>query len=203
MKRILFSLLALGAFSALSAAPVSYLVTVDSSSIAPATAGFIEFQFNQANAMTSLAAMAYVDNFTSVGFTFDNGANAAMGGVTGSLQAPPLVFDNTGGGSNLFDQAVTEFGTVFSFILTLDGPALNSVADDGSEFFVYLLASDYSVLIGPTNGAGIASVAINGDSSLTEYALGGFSTITAVPEPATLWTVGLGGLVLLVRRFRR
>ncbi|NDJ11746.1 MAG: PEP-CTERM sorting domain-containing protein [Acidobacteriia bacterium] len=203
MKRIVFSLLVLGAFASLSAAPLSYLVTVDSSSIAPGTPGFIEFQFNQANAGTSLAAMAYVDNFVSTGFTFDNGSNAFLGGVTGSLSSPPLIFDNTGGGSNYFDQGVSEFGSAFSFVVTFDGAALDTVANDGSEFFVYLYSTQFEFLAGPGRGGAVASIALNGDTTVSTGPVEGFSTISAVPEPATFVLFGFAGVLMVARRIRR
>ena len=53
---------------------------MDSSSIAPSTPGFLEFQFNQANAATSGAALAWCLDFTSAGFTFDDSQDASLGG---------------------------------------------------------------------------------------------------------------------------
>ncbi len=203
MKRILFSLLALGSVVALSAAPVSYIVTVDTSSIAASTPGFIEFQFNRADALTSLAALAYVDNFTSTGFTFDSTSDAILGGVTGSPSSPPLVFDNTVGGANIFDRGVSSFGGGFRFVLTLDGAALSTAANDGSEFFVFVLASDYNPLLGSGSTGAVASVAINGDMTITTNPVDALSTIGPVPEPSTLILCGLAGIGLISRRFRR
>ena len=199
MKRILPILLGFISFAAiLAAGPISYTVTVDSSSIGSSPAGFIEFQFNQANANTSLAATATVSDFTSAGFTFNNTTNSSLGGVTGSLSAPPLVFDNTVGGTNLHDQGVSTFGSSFSFTLTLDGAALGTPATDGSQFFVYLLGTDYSNLIGPAGG--VAGVTINGDTTLTTNAVEGISSVSETPEPSTVAMFGLGIAMLAIRR---
>ena len=204
MKRFLISLLALGSIASLGATTLSYTVTVDSSSIGTSTPGFIEFQFNQANASTSPAATASVSDFTSTGFTFDDTTNASLGGVSGSLSTLPLAFDNTVGGTNLYDQGVSRFGATFSFILTLSGAALDNTATDGSEFFVYLLgvSPDYSPLVG-TDGTA-ATVTINGDTTITLGAVTDLSTITvaaATPEPSSVLLFGLGVGMLVAVRF--
>ncbi len=210
MKTILLPLLALGSMATLTAAPVSYLVTVDTSSIGTSTLGYIEFQFNQANASTSLAATANVTDFNSSGFTFDDSLDAVLGGVTGSLSAPPLAFDNTVGGTNLFDEGVTTFGTGFSFVVTLDGAALGTTSTDGSQFFVFLLARNYSSLAGATD-TGVGGVTINGDTTITPNPVTGLSTVTtytapvggAAPEPSAFVLFGMGGAMLGMWRRRR
>ena len=206
MKRILLSLLALGSIASLTAAPISYTVTLDSSAISGSTAGYIEFQFNQANASTSQAATASVSNFTSTGFMFDDLSNYSLGAVSGSLSAPPLAFDNTGGGTNLFDQGVSHFGSGFSFTLTLDGDALSNTVNDGSEFFVYLLDSGFNNLAGP-DGTVVASVVINGNTTVSLNPVNGFSTITPAssdaPEPSAISLFGIGGAMVLSLRFLR
>ena len=219
MKRFLIiSLVALGSVASLCAGTVSYQVVVDSSSIAPSTPGFLEFQFNQANAATSGAALAYVSDFTSAGFTFDDSSDASLGGATGSLSAPPLVFDNTVGGTNLYDEGVSSFGSSFSFVLTLDGDALSTPETDGSQFFVYLLGTDYSTLLG-TDAGGVGGVTINGDTTTTPNAVDGISVVSlytpissnpssnpssspssATPEPSTIMLLALSGAMLICLR---
>ncbi len=205
MKRILIPLLALASMTTLAAAPVSYRVSVDTSSIGTSTPGYIEFQFNQANASTSLPATANVTDFNSNGFTFDDALDAVLGGATGSLSAPPLVFDNTVGGTNLFDEGVTTFGTGFSFVVTLEGAALGTSATDGSQFFVFLLARDYSSLAGGTDGVG--GLTLNGDTTITTNAMAGLSTVTTytapsseTPETSALVLFGIGAAALVARR---
>lgn len=206
MKRILPLLFGLVCFTAhLNAAAISYHISVDTSSIPNSTAGFIEFQFNQANASTSLAATATVSGFTSTGFTFDSLSDATLGGVTGSLSSLPIVFDNTIGGSNLYDGGVSNFGSNFSFILTLDGAALDTTATDGSQFFVYLLGTDYGILAGPP--AGVAGLTINGDTTITTNAVTNLSTVEAytapsVPEPSAFLLLGTGLVALVSLRSR-
>ena len=206
MKRLLLPFLVLGSIATLAAAPVSYTVSVDSSSISHSTAGYIEIQFNQANANTSLAATASVFNFSATGFTFDHSLDGSLGGVTGSFWAPPVQFDNTVGGSNYYDAGVTAFGTGFSFVVTLDGAALGTSSTDGSEFFVYLLGTDFSNLLGP-DGTIAAAVTINGDTTITTNPVSGRSTINSytaseTPEPSTVLLFGIGGAMVAIRRRR-
>lgn len=201
MKRVLLLSLLFGSLAALNAASITYHVTVDSSGIPAATAGFVEFQFNQANALTSLSATASITNFSSNGFTFDNVATNFQGGVTGSLAAPPLVFDNTGGGANVFDQGVAVFGSGFVFDVTFSGAALTSPSTDGSEFFVLLLDTSYNPLVNPQLGGEAATILLNGDTTITPNPTS-ISTIAFIPEPST-WLTGLAGLLLLGCRCRR
>lgn len=192
--------------SAANAAAVTYQFTVNTSSIPGGTPGFIEFQFNQANGLTSQAATASLSGFTSTGFTFNSLSDFSLGGVTGSLSALPIVFDNTVGAANLHDAGVSQFGTGFSFLLTLDGAALSTPSTDGSQFFVYLLGAEYNNLIGPEGG--IAGLTINGDTSITTNAVNGLSTVQlytppapeSVPEPGAFLLLGTGVAALFSRR---
>jgi len=205
MKRFLISLLALGSLAALNAQIFSYQVTVDTSSIGSSTPGYIEFQFNQANASTSQAATASLDDFiSSPDFTFDNTTDFSLGGVAGSLFSLPLEFDNTVGGTNLYDQGVSVFGSTVQFTVTLEGAALSTPATDGSEFFVYVLDSGYNNLLGPAD-SGAADLIINGDTSITPVTVTNVSTITPVtvtPEPSALSMLGIGGVAMVAIRRR-
>ena len=210
MKSLLISFLALGSLASLSASSFSYQVTVDTSSIGGLTPGFLEFQFNQADSLYSLAATATVSDFTSTGFTFDDTQDSTLGGATGSLSSPPLVLDNTVGATNLFDEYVSKFGSSFSFVVTLAGPALTNTAADGSGFYTFLWSTDYSTnLIGSATTGAVAEVDINGDKTTATTPLAGISTITsytapmtATPEPSALSLLGLGAAILLFRRTR-
>jgi len=205
MRRLIISLLALGCFAALDAQIFSYQVTVDTSSIGTSTPGYLEFQFNQANASTSQAATAYLDDFlASPDFTFDNTTDFSLGGVAGSLFSLPLEFDNTVGGTNLYDQGVSVFGSTVQFTVTLEGAALSTPATDGSEFFVYVLDSGYNNLLGPVD-SGAADLIINGDTSITPVTVTNVSTITPVtvtPEPSALSMLGIGGVAMVAIRRR-
>lgn len=198
MKNALIAVLLFLSAGALNASTFSFHLQFDTSSIAAATPGFVEIQFNQANGATSLAAMASVDNYSQIGYTFNSGSNYTSGGVTGSPFSPPLVFDNTVGGANVFGHGIAEFGSYLAFDVTFSGDALNMPADDGSEFFVSFLAADFSNLIiaGP-----VASIALNGTPSITLNTTS-VSTIEPTPEPSTI-LMCFGGLLLLAGRFRR
>ena len=190
----------LGLAAVLPAASITLHVSVDSSGIGTVP-GYIEFQFNQAPSGDSLPATANIANFTSSGFTFDNLSNFSLGGVSGSLSSPPLVFDNTVGAANLFDQGVAIFGNSFSFDVTLAGSALNTTANDGSAFFVLLLDTNFNPLT--ANDGQVASIVINGDTSVTNNPTS-LSTITAassVPEPATFAMTLAGAMLLGLARF--
>ena len=108
------------------------------------------------------------------------------------------------GGTNLYDQGVSVFGSTVQFTVTLEGAALSTPATDGSEFFVYVLDSGYNNLLGPVD-SGAADLIINGDTSITPVTVTNVSTITPVtvtPEPSALSMLGIGGVAMVAIRRR-
>jgi hypothetical protein len=188
--------LALAAGTA-QASIVSYAVFVDTTGIS-AGAGYIELQFNQANALTSGVGTASISQFQSTGYTL-GGAAPPSAGVTGSFAAPPVVIPNDQGAANYYDEIVTTWGQSFGFLVNLDTAATDS------GFFVYLLDSGFSPIVGPLGLGEVANVFLDSrgvPTSQSSSFTGGSATVSAVPEPATGWPLapGLGVLLLAFRR---
>lgn len=186
-------------------ATINYSVTVDTSGLI-GQSGFLDFSFNQANAATSLAATATISNFQQTGFTF--GGNDQTSGVSGTLNALPVVIPNDQNAANFYTQTVVNFGTAFSFDLLLSGPAIGGNAQDGSAFRVTLFNGDFSFKVSPLPDGEVANVIINGDGTTTPNGsifIGGSAQVAAtnaIPEPATvlLCVAGLGIFGLLRKR---
>jgi hypothetical protein len=114
-----------------SAGPVTYAVTVNTSSIS-GTAGSLDFNFNPGPLVTQSASLQIL-NFTSNG-TLAGACPCVTGNVVGQLPAT-LTFDNSTGFNDYFD-AFT-FGTMISFNVNLYGPALSApdgISTSGSTF---------------------------------------------------------------------
>jgi hypothetical protein len=206
-RALLFSVAALFAAASASAGTISYSITVNTTGLAGSGPGFIEFQFNQANSLTSLTATASISLFASSGYTFNAGGSGGSTGVTGSLAAPPIVIPNDAGAANFYDIAVTTFGTSFSFLVTLTGDAIGGSAADGSGFFVFLFDSNFAPIVGPLGSGEIANVIVNPNGSTTATGstfTGGSALASEIPEPGSvlLSFTGLGALALLRRRVR-
>jgi hypothetical protein len=125
-----FSVLFLCGAAAASADPITYEVTVDTSSIS-GTAGSLDFNFNPGPLVTQAASLQIL-NFTSNGTLA--GSPALTGDVAGTLPAT-LTFDN-GTAFNDYFEGFT-FGSILSFDVSLYGPALSSpdgVSTSGSTF---------------------------------------------------------------------
>jgi hypothetical protein len=176
---------------------VSYAVIVNTPGISAAP-GYIELQFNQANAVTSGIGAATVTQFLSTGYTL-GGSSAPSAGVTGSFASPPLVIPNDQSAANYYDEIVTTWGQSFRFHLTVDTAATDS------GFFVFLLDSGFSPIVGPLSSGEVANVIIDAGGRLTQEGstfAGGSATVAQVPEPAAAWLLapGLGALLLAFRR---
>jgi hypothetical protein len=182
------------------ASVVTYNLFVNTSGIS-AGAGFIELQFNQANAGTSGAGSATITQFLSTGYTL-GGAATPSSGVTGSFAAPPLVIPNDQSAANYYDEIVTTWGQSFSFDVTL-----NTAATD-SGFFVYLLDSDFQTIVGPLSSGEVANLIIDSNGVATPQGSsfdGGSANMSEIPEPAAGWLLasGLGALLMGFRRRTR
>jgi hypothetical protein len=204
-------LFALGLFcfaSMASAAPITYDVTVDSSSIS-GTAGSFDFEFNPGPLVTQAASLQIL-NFASNATLAGN--PSLTGDVAGALPAT-LTFDN-GTALNDYFEGFT-FSSTLSFQVSLFGPALSSpdgVSTSGSTF-AFSMFSDAAGTI-PT----LTTDAIDGFAFTVDVNLDGTTTVTdfsaqttvvpeagpAVPEPGTLPLVAAGiGLWLVFRPWQR
>jgi hypothetical protein len=173
---------ALGVVSAMpAAAAVAYFVTVDTSSV-NATPGFQDFQFNPGNA-TSQAATAQITNFANTGGMF-TAPPANTGDVSGTLPGPVTFVNDTP--FNEYFQPFT-YGTSFTFIVTLSGPALDSpnhTATAGTRFCV-----EQPALTNDPSGC-VFTIDINLDGTTTATAN---PSSTGGPSVVTFTRIGLQG----------
>lgn len=173
-----------------SAAPITYDVTVDTSSIS-GTAGSLDFNFNPGPLVTQAASLQII-NFTSDGTLA--GSPMLTGDVAGALPAT-LTFDN-GAGFNDYFEGFT-FGSTLSFQVSLYGPALSSpdgTSTSGSTF-AFSMFSDASgtmpALTTDTTDGFAFTVDVNLDGTTTVSNFSAQTTVVpattpAVPEPGTL-----------------
>src|SRR5450755_1879362 len=153
-RRTLLSLIAatLAAGTA-QASLVSYAVIVNTPGLA-AGPGYIELQYNQANALTSGTGVATVTQFLSAGYTLGGEAPSSPG-VTGSFAAPPLVIPNDQSAANYYDEIVTTWGKSFSFLVKVDTAATDS------GFYVFLLDTNFSPIVGPLGSGEVANLIVD------------------------------------------
>jgi hypothetical protein len=194
--------------SAVSAAPIAYAVTVDSSSIA-GTAGSLDFNFNP-GPLTSQFASLQILNFTSDG-VLAGACPCGTGDVTGQLPSA-LTFDNGSGFNDYFDEFT--FGTAISFDVSLYGPALSApdgISTSGSTFAFSMFsdsAGTIPALTGDTANGFAFTVDVNLDGTTTVTDSSQETTIvqatSSTPEPGSLVLMGAVALAAaLVRRRSR
>ena len=204
-------LLGLWAATTAVAAPITYNVTVNTSSLA-GTAGTLYFQFNPGD-LSSDAAMATLSLFQFTGGGTLSGLPSVSGDTTGSLSSS-LILRNTADNNDAL-QALT-FGSSFQFRLLLSGTLLtnpSSTALTGSVFNFGLFGTDGITPLLTTNTDGYAlTVNLNtrGMATTTTYPASAntgspvsVSAVNAVPEPNTLLLTGAAGIVLLCALRRR
>jgi PEP-CTERM motif len=185
-----------------SAGPITYDVTVDTSSIA-GTAGSLDFNFNPGPLVTQAASLQIL-NFASDGSLVNCAANVQgfcpTGDVSGVLPAT-LTFDNGTAFNDYFDGFT--FGTTISFDVSLYGPALSApdgVSTSGSAFAFSMFsdaAGTVPVLTADTTDGFAVTVNVNLDGTTT---VTNFSSQTSVvpamggstPEPSGLALLGVG-----------
>jgi len=151
-----------------SASPITYDVTVDTSSIS-GTAGSLDFNFNPGPLVTQPASLQVL-NFTSNGSL--TGSPTLIGDTSGALPAT-LNFDNGTSFNDYFGGF--KFGQMISFVLSLSGPALSApdgVSTSGTTF-AFSMFSDAAGTI-PT----LTNDTTNGFAFLVNVNLDGTTTVT-------------------------
>jgi spore coat protein U-like protein len=205
----LFALGVLCIASTASAAPITYDVTVDSSSIS-GTAGSLDFEFNPGPLVTQAVSLQIL-SFASDGTLA--GSPVLTGDVTGALPET-VTFDN-GTAFNDYFEGFT-YGSTLSFQVSLFGPALSSpdgTATSGSTFAFSMFsdaAGTIPVLTTNTTEGFAFTIDVNLDATTT---VTNFSpqttvvpaTVPAIPEPDTLslMAAGLGIWLVFASWFQR
>ncbi len=208
---LLFSSLIFSAASFALASPITYDVTVDTSSL-NGTTGSLDFNFNPGPLVTQPADLQIL-NFT--GGSFQNcAANiqgfCATGDVTGTLPGT-LTFDNGTGFNDYFDGFT--YGNALSFDVSLYGPALsapNGTATSGSTFAFSMFSDAAGTLPALTSNLaeGFAvTIDVNLDGSTTPTNFSSETTLAPVgtiPEPGSIALVGSAVALLgLLRQKQR
>jgi hypothetical protein len=185
--------------SVAQATPITYQVSVDTSSIA-GTVGSLDFNLNP-GPLAPQAASVDVASFASTGGTL-----AGSPSITGDVSGGPLpatVTFNNGTFLNDYFEGFT-FGSKLSFLVSLYGPALsspNGIAKSGSTF-AFSMFSDAggttpALTTDTTDGfAATIDVNLNGSTTVTNFSTETGVNLPAapspVPEPASILLVGTG-----------
>jgi hypothetical protein len=188
-----------------SADAVSYVVTVDTSSIS-GDVGSLDFQFNP-GPFTTQAANLQILGFTSDGTLDPLAVGPQLTGDAAGALPGTLAFDNGGGFNDYFEDFT--FGSNISFTVSLFGPALT--APDGTSTsgstFAFSMFSDpggtMPVLSSDPSGAAFTT-GVNLDGSTSASNLSGTDlsySVVPTPEPGNLvlLATSLAGLVWMGR----
>ncbi len=204
----LFTICILCAASFAWADPITYDVSVNTSSIS-GTSGSLDFQFNPGSLFSQSASLQIL-NFTSDGTLA--GTPTLTGDVSGTLP-DTLTFDNGSFFNDYFDGFT--FGTTITFEVSLYGPALSSpdgTSTSGSAF-AFSMFSDPAGTI-PTLTSDLANgfaftVAVNLDGTTTVTNASPETSVVpesspTVPEPGSIALMGTAtALLALLSQQRR
>jgi hypothetical protein len=171
-----------------------FQISVDASSLPPATSGFIDFTLNG-----GFAATATISNFSNPGGSLD-ASSIFLQDASGALPGAVTLGSN----NSDYDEGIT-YGTPISFLLTLsDTPS----GTTGDIFNFSLFDTNFDgLLTQDVNDGEIVQFQIDTRGNITSDALpnpsGGpsLATIEAVPEPAT-WLFGATSILVLMFRRR-
>jgi hypothetical protein len=206
--RLVLGILLCGFAKWAAAGPITYDVTVDTSSIS-GTAGALDFNFASTSTPLAEAASLQVLGFTGSGTLA--GTPSLTGDVAGNLPAT-VTFDNATSNNDYFEGFT--FGSSLSFQVSLYGPALsspNGLSPNGSSFQFSMFsnaAGSVPVLTTDTTFGEAFTISVNPDGSTTvvnnSTAFTGISPVeSGVPEPTTWTLVGAAMAGLWVWRARQ
>lgn len=207
MKKLL-AVLIFAAFSTAFAGPM-YQVSVDTTSIASGTDGFLAFNFSP-GLFDTQAAWASILLFAPAGSLTEPGT--ITGVVTGNLNPGPLTLFNTDANNDYFVPFHFDL-TGITFVLSFAGPGADSPsgATSGSTFSFGLFDGDENPLATNDPNGYAFTIDLNPDGTTTPTLFAGgvdgeppVTTLGAVPEPATglLLAGALAALLRLRRRMR-
>lgn len=190
LHRILFVVL-LSLYGSLAMAdPVTYNITVNTSSIS-GTAGSLDFNFNPGPLITQAASLQILSFASNGNLT---GAPSLVGHVSGGPLPLTLTFDN-GTAFNDYFQGFT-YGSILAFQVRFFGPALSSpdgTSTSGSTFAFSMFSDAAGTIPALTtdtiNGfAFTTDVNTNGKATATNFS--SQTSISTVPEPSSLELLG-------------
>jgi hypothetical protein len=205
---LLFASLILYAASLALASPITYDVTVDTTSI-NGTTGSLDFNFNPGPLVTQAASLQIL-GFSSDGTLVP--PSFPTGDVAGTLPGT-LTFDNGSGFNDYFEDFT--FGNSLSFDVSLYGPALSSpdgVSTSGSTFAFSMFsdaAGTIPTLTSDTVDGFAFTVDVNLDGTTTPNNFSSQTTAVPattapIPEPGSIALVGSSVVLLaLLRRKQR
>jgi hypothetical protein len=184
------------------AGPVTYQVTVATSSIA-GTSGSLDFQFNP-GPLSSQPGTAQLMNFSSNGI-LDPSDIFTTGHVSGAHLPATLTFDN-GTALNEYFEGFT-YGSTLNFQVILSGLALMAPNGTGSgSVFAFSMFSDAAgtqpVLTTDTTFGIAVKIAVNPNGTSTVTDNSRQTAVGLVPEPTPLWLMA-APLALVLRSRRR
>jgi hypothetical protein len=193
-----------------SASPITYDVTVNTSSFA-GTTGSLDFQFNPGPLVTQVASLQILD-FTSDGMLVVNSLPSPQltGDVSGDLSSV-VTFDNSTQYNDYFEDFT--YGTTLSFEVSLYGPAVSSpdgVSTSGSIFAFSMFSDPFGTIpaltTDTTDGfAATLDLNLDGTTAATDSSTEtSIVSSAATPEPSSLLLLatGLLGLAGTLRRLR-
>jgi hypothetical protein len=190
---LFIGLLLVSLASTASAGPITYSVSIDTSSIF-GTAGSLDFNLIPGPLITQSASVQVL-SFISDGALAGN-CPCGIGDVSGQLPAN-VTFDNGAGFNDYFDRFT--FGNAISFDVSLDGPALSApdgTSTSGSKFAFSMFfdpAGTSPVLTSDTTGgfAFTADVNLDGTTTISNYSTATtVSPLNEAPEPNSLLLFG-------------
>jgi hypothetical protein len=189
------------------ASPITYDVTVNTSTINGIT-GSLDFNFNPGPLVTQAASLQIL-SFATDGMLIPPAF--PTGDVTGTLPGT-LTFDNGTGFNDYFEDFT--FGTTLAFDVSLYGPALSSpdgTSTSGSTFAFSMFSDTAGTIPALTTDtvdgfAFTVNVNLDGTTTPTNFSTQTSvvpATATTIPEPGSVALAGTAAALLGLLRWKR